>query len=517
MQGTKSCEGRLFYQITLESLVPQDHLVRRLAKAVELGWVRAATAKHYSNTGKPSIDPVVIAKMMILGFLYNVDSERQLMREIQVNLAYRWYLNYDLDEAIPNHSVLSKARDRLGRDFFEQLFGQVLDLCRKAGLIDGSNVLIDSTLVKGHASVESMTALKYSPSQYWDRLDAACENEIATLPETEGCELGSKRPRQNRISDQKHSTTDSDATLSRKGKQSVLGYKAHVCADSQKGIVTAVTVTTAAADDTAAVPQLLDKHQNALDELPRRIVADGAYGSQDCLKHIQERGIETVIKKRSGGNRHGGYDKSRFVYDSVEDIFTCPAGEPLRRVRTDKKKNQAHYRCRAECCSSCVQCMACLGEKSTAKARSVTRFDTPYEACAQQACSSGLGRKLLKVRQTLLEGLFGQAKNYHGLRNAWWRGLDNMHIQSLLIATVLNIKKLLTCSRKSAKAVLTYVVPVFDGFLQSLWHLERRILDYEGPLVQSDLVKLYSVLSRENMKTFLKRTLATDPKAGIQF
>src|SRR4030042_5027783 len=138
MQGSKSYEGRLFYQVTLDSLVPEDHLVRRLVKIIDLAWTRAATAEHYSNTGRPSIDPVVIAKMMILGFLYNINSERQLMREIQVNLAYRWYLGYDLDEDIPNHSVLSKARRRLGQHFFERLFGSVLQLCRQSGLIDGS-------------------------------------------------------------------------------------------------------------------------------------------------------------------------------------------------------------------------------------------------------------------------------------------------------------------------------------------------------------------------------------------
>lgn len=330
MQGSKACESKLFYQITLESLVPTDHLVRRLAGVVELGWVRTATAECYSNTGKPSVDPVVIAKMMILGFLYNITSERQLMREIQVNLAYRWYLGYDLDEAIPNHSVLSKARRRLGQDFFERLFASVLQLCRQSGLIDGSNVLIDSTLVKGNASVESITALKYTPSQYFKQLDANCQlPDDDTGLSQKHHELGSKRPRENRISDQKHSSTDADATLTRKGKTTVLGYKTHVCADSHKGVITAVTVSTAAVDDTSAVPELLDKHKEVLDEMPRRAVADGAYGSQDCLAYIQDKGIETVIKKRSGGNKHGGYDKTSFAYDAITDIFTCPAGAQL--------------------------------------------------------------------------------------------------------------------------------------------------------------------------------------------
>jgi len=451
MQGNKICEGRLFYQVTMESLVPEDHLVRRLARVVELGWVRAVTAEYYSNTGKPSIDPVVIAKMLIIGFLYNINSERQLMREIQVNLAYRWYLGYDLDEDIPNHSVLSKARRRLGQGFFEQLFYFVLQLCRQDGLIDGSNVLIDSTLVKGNASVESITALKYSPTQYFQQLDAVAEVDQIQ----KGNELGSNRPGNSRLCDQKYSTTDADVTLTRKGKKTVLGYKTHVCADSREGVITAVTVSPAAADDTSAVPELLDKHSDALDEMPQRVVADGAYGSQDCLAYIQDKGIETVIKKRSGGNKHGGYDKSRFIYDLIKDVFTCPADNQLRRVRTDIKKRKAHYRCQANCCISCVQRLACLGEKSTAKARSVTRFDTPYEACAQESCSSTLGRKLLTVRQTLLEGLFGQGKNFHGLGRAKWRGLGNMLIQSLVTATVLNLKKLLSCSYKAAAVAVT--------------------------------------------------------------
>jgi transposase len=474
MQGSKSCAGKLFYQVTLESLVPADHLVRRLARAVDLGWVRTETAPHYSHTGKPSIDPVVIAKMMIVGFFYNLPSERQLLREIRVNLAYRWYLGYDLDEEIPHHSVLSKARRRLGQDFFERLFGSVLQRCRQAGLIDGRNVLIDSTLVKGNAALESVTALQYSPAQYVEQLEANCslpEETAEGLPEKET--LGSQRPRADRIRDQKHSRTDPEATLARKGKITVLGYKTHLCADSQEGVITAVTVSTAAADDTAAVPELLEKHEGILEEMPQRVVADGAYGSQDCLAYVQDQGIETVIKKRSGGNKHGGYDKDQFTYDVPRDVFICPAGVPLRRIRTDIKQHKAHYRGEVRGCAACVQRAACLGEKSTARARTVTRFDSPYESRAQAACRSGLGRKLLHLRHTLLEGLFGQAKNFHGLGRARWRGLGNMLIQSLVIATVVNIKKLLAFSGKAVNAaVATGAEPIFDPvFRMCRWGL----------------------------------------------
>jgi transposase len=219
MQGSKSCQPRIFYQVSLEQLVPDDHLVRRLAKVIDLGWVRQASSGCYSYTGRPSIDPAVIAKMFVLGFLYNIGSERRLMRDIRVNPAYRWYLDYDLDEAIPDHRVLSKARRRLGTGFFEQIFTYVLQVCRqagppvgetslKAGLVNGGNLLIDSTGMAANASTDSITALRWTPQQYWERLEATSDSN-----NEQGNVLGQDRPREKRLSDSKRSSTDPDAAL----------------------------------------------------------------------------------------------------------------------------------------------------------------------------------------------------------------------------------------------------------------------------------------------------------------
>jgi len=175
MQGQKHFDGKLFYHLTLDQLVPADHLVRRLA-ALDLTWVRGSTRPYYSHTGKPSIDPVVLAKMLILGFFYGLSSEWRLVREIHLNLAYRWYIGYDLDEPIPDHSVLSKARKRLGESFFRELFQWVVAKCETAGLIRGQVLLMDSTQVQADASLESVTSLRYRPEEYWQRLEQA-DNE----------------------------------------------------------------------------------------------------------------------------------------------------------------------------------------------------------------------------------------------------------------------------------------------------------------------------------------------------
>jgi transposase len=448
MQGSKCYQPRIFYQVSLEQLVPEDHLVRQLARVLDLGWVRQVTCDYYSYTGRPSIDPVVIAKMFVLGFLYNIGSERQLMRDIQVNLAYRWYLGYDLDEAIPDHSVLSKARHRLGTDFFEQIFSFVLARCREAGLVDGSNLLIDSTGMAANASASSITALRYTPQQYLQQLEQTGQDNSE-----DDNTLGQDGSREERLRDRKRSSTDPDATLFRRPGGSVLGYKAHVGADAQSGVITAVSVTTGSSDDTAAVPQIVEQHSKNIGS-PATVIADGQYGSQQCLEYLQRRDIETVIRQRSGGNKHGKLPKDAFRYEADADVYVCPCGKTMRRFRTDGRSRKAYYRCDESLCSVCHYKRLCIG--GNASARVVTRYDTPYAERAKQACESYRGRRLLRLRQTCIEGLFGQAKLLHGMARARWRGLAKVLMQVLLTASVLNIKKLLAAvARCAGRAVMS--------------------------------------------------------------
>jgi transposase len=467
MQGCKQFEPRLFYQISLEDLVPKDHLVRRLAEVLDFSWVRSVTACLYSHTGRPSIDPVVMAKLLLLGYLYNMDSERQLMREVQVNLAYRWYLGYDLDEQIPDHSILSKARRRFGVGFFEQLFEFILGRCQDAGLVRGQNVLMDSTVVQANASLDSLTTLRYRPAQYWDQLEQQAELET-DLDDSDRW-LGQRRPRKDRTSDQKYSRTDPDASLyHRRGQESKLAYKTHFLADEHKEVVTAVATSSAAVDDTAVVPELLEQHERHCGT-PRRAVGDHLYGSQDCLGYLQDKGIETVIRQRKGGNpdvhRDRGLDKSEFAYDSDQDTYHCSAGQVLCRRRTQNRDRKAFYICDRGVFGLCRLRYKCISSADPDAVRQVTWFDTPYAERAHLVCASRQGKRFLKKRQTCMEGLFGQAKSQHGLDRARLRGLLKMHIQGLLTAMVLNVKRLLqaVCSRRAVvcRVVFGYIRDTF--------------------------------------------------------
>jgi transposase len=464
MQGRKQIEPQLFYQLSLEQMVPEDHLVRRLAAALHLSWVRAATARHYSHLGRPSLDPVVIAKLLLLGYLYDIRSERQLMRDVQVNLAYRWYLGYDLNETIPDHSDLSKARRRFGLAFFQALFDEILAGCQQAGLVGGQTVLMDSTVVQADASLDSVTTLRYRPAEYWQQLEQAAEaptptpelpatTETPTPAEETPKPIGHKRPRPQRTCDRKYSLTDPEASVHhRRGKAPKVAYKAHFMADASHGVITAVTATAASEDDTAVVPELIDKHETRCGR-PQQAVADQLYGSQDCLGYLQEKGIETVIRPRQGGNKHGGLSKRKFIYDAEQDVYRCPGGAVLHRRRRQRKDGKAFYSADAAVCRFCPLRPQCVRSKSPDAVRQVTRFDNGYVERAQAACGSPHGQRLLQHRQTCIEGLFGQAKNWHGLGRARWRGQVKMKIQTLLTAAVLNLKKLLKAvSRKPALA-----------------------------------------------------------------
>ena len=153
-------------RINLDDLVPSDHLLRTLERLISFDWVRDKTRKYYSHTGKPSVDPTVLVKMLIIGYLYDIRSERRLVEDVSLNLAYRWYVGYDIDEKIPDHSIFTKARKRFGKELFVQIFEDVLKSCIKAGLVSAKEILIDSTIVRADASMNSIVEVALSPEQY---------------------------------------------------------------------------------------------------------------------------------------------------------------------------------------------------------------------------------------------------------------------------------------------------------------------------------------------------------------
>jgi len=181
MMGKKERGEKLYYDLSLDDKVPQDHLLRRIAEAVDFSFVHEIARPYYSHTGKPSVDPVVVLKMALIGYLYGIPSERRLASELPLNMGWLWFLGYDIDEETPDHSILSKSRARFGPDLYREFFCEVVRLCEEAGLISGEKIVVDSTLVPANASLESLVSKsifeQLSPSgEFVERLFA--ENEV---------------------------------------------------------------------------------------------------------------------------------------------------------------------------------------------------------------------------------------------------------------------------------------------------------------------------------------------------
>jgi transposase len=458
VQGEKRFEPKLFYNIGLLEFIGEDHFLVKLDEVLSLEWIRQRTRSYYSHTGKPSIDPVVLVKMLLVGYLYDIRSERRLVEEVRLNLAYRWFVGYDLDEVIPDHSIFTKARARFGRELFLELFEAILAECMRAGLVRGDGILVDSTLVKADASLNSVIEVDLPPATYWRELES--EEERSDDPRgrkpkdghrarqvgaifnggVDPDKLGKRRRDRNASYLRKRSKTDPDATMHyRPGIGGILSYKVHAAADTG-GVVTAVSVSASSEHDTSALPALLSMHSKNLGK-PASVAADSTYGTSEALLFLQEQDIKTAIPPMPPRGQRGCFPKSAFTWDKEADHYICPEGKVLSRRSKNQKTGQIPYKARPEDCSSCPSRYRCISGKK-AKARSVSRLDGDFFEEATGFLKSPAGTKLFALRKTVIEGIFGQSKTQHGLSRAKMRGLEKMEIQALMTATAINLKKL---------------------------------------------------------------------------
>ena len=467
MQGQKRFSPKLFYSLSLEQLVPEDHVLRRFETLIALDFLYEETRPYYSHTGQPSVDPLILFKMMLLGYLYGISSERKLAKEIVVNLAFRWYLGYDLDEATPNHSVLSKARCRFPEQVFGDFFSRVVQLCVERGLVTGATVCLDSTLIKANASLDSFVEVKESAASFVQRVYT--ENDLeADDPlmgdgtighpydgEVDPSKMGRRRQRCF-VNSRLKSTTDPEAAIVfRAGTGRQTAYKGHLAIDADSRVITAVSASSGSADDTTAVDPLLREHLCQTGELPQRVVADSHYGTAEVYRYLDERGVKGVIPPRRTRNRHGLFTINDFHYDQENDCYLCPQGERLKLKCYQRTVHRKVYLADKEVCDICPIRSQCT--TSQKHGRMITRFIDDYFEEAQELVNSAEGKRLLRQRQTVIEGVFGEAKSFHLLRRALFRGKAKLKIQLLVTAAVLNLKRLMKWKPK-AKATTAPII-----------------------------------------------------------
>jgi transposase len=460
MMGTHQPQNELFsYRVNLDKRVRADHPLRRINAVLDLSFVRPAVEQFYGNNGHVGIDPVVLVKMMFLMFLDDVASERELVAMIRERLDYLWFLGYGLDDEVPNHSVLSKARARWGEEVFCQLFVRTVQQCVAAGLVDGTKLHIDSSLVQADASRDSMT--KISPE-----LVAALRQAYAKQ------EQKLDEPPKEGVNATHVSRTDPEATLARGGGMAVsqLSYKHHRAVDNAQGVITAVYTTTGQAGDAAQLPRLITQHESNTGGRVSAAVGDKHYGSAQNYRYCQAHHIQAHLGQAEAHTK-GKFPVSDFIYESERDRYRCPAGHYLYYHNFKKDDQLIEYKIEKQ--SLCAGCALRAQCTQSGTGRSVTRpiFSELVEAARVQAKSPAAWRDRAR-RKHLIEGSFADAANNHGFKRARWRGLWRQQIQDWLIAAVQNLRILMSQGGKAAgEAAATVVLPDHwvVGALFTLW------------------------------------------------
>src|SRR5215469_1595978 len=422
MMGERDPQAPLWsYRVNLEKRVRCDHPLRRINEVLDLGFVGEQVAHTYGRRGNKSVPPEVILRMMLLLFLDDIKSERELMRIIPERLDYMWFLGYGLDDEIPDHSVLSKARKRWGQEVFVTLFSRVLHQCVEAELVEGSKIHVDASLVDANASLHSVkplevevaAAIRHTAQEQLQKLDEQDGNDEEPPSDAGGQaapagEVG-KFYKANR---QFRSTTDPDATLVRQGGlKSRPRYKTHRVVDDGCEIITAVETTTGAVDEGERLLDLIRPHLAVLAET-----------------------------QATAGRRDKIYPERMFVYQSQNNTYLCPAGDIMRPRRCHPKRLTWEYVTTKGTCLRCHLRALCTRSKS---GRTIHRHrDQPLLERAKREAASTAAVVDLKRRQHLMERSFADATNCHGFKRARWRGLWKQTIQDLLIATAQNLRKL---------------------------------------------------------------------------
>jgi len=479
MMGVKSAEPSLFVNFSLDAAVPRHHLLRQIAESVDFRFVRSLTRGRYSHTGQPSVDPVVIFKLHLLGYLFNVRSERQLCEDAALNLAWRWFLGYELSDDLPDHSVLTKARRRFGPSVYAQFFQRVVQLCQHRGLIQGRRLYVDSTLVDADAAAHSIRSrtllgqLSSKPEEYLAQLE---------LEADEGRSRPLRKRRRHLVGEDACSRTDPEAALisRRAASKPRLVHKVHMAVDGGASrIVTAVTAVPAGSGDGQGLPAVLDQHHLNVGRPPAEVVADSGYAGAAAYRTCVDRGVAPTIKGRPNKNHHGGWDRDRFIYDTALDRYICPMGQPLVRSSDNVAMRQHVYRASLTACRSCSVRAECSPSRN---ARTVTHsFEHALLVQVADHLATAAAKRSLRYRKQFIELIFADAKVRHGMQRAQRRGRVNMLIQATLTAAVMNIRKLARFGLRTGTGMAAGMTP--RSLLHTLphrWRISLRITFHMG-------------------------------------
>ncbi len=434
MMGQHDRSESLFYYFRIEDQVPETHLLRLIDRHVSFDFVRDKLRDCYSETGRPSIDPEVLLRVLLLGYLYGVTSERKLLEELRMHLAWRWFTGLGFDQEIPHHSTFSKNRH--GRfqesNLFQELFERIVEQCIQAGLVQGAQMSVDGSFIQADADHHSRIPREQLAEAA--KVNYGARKYLEELEQENG--EGESVHQQDKVS-----TTDPDATYMTKGNRAAeLGYFDNYLIDNDSCVIVGVQATAARlSQESAAARDMLDRYRERHGRLPQSLAADNTYGNGELLQWLDDRGITPYIRvKECPTPTRDLYGIEKFTYMPEQDRYICPEGKPLKYVGINKLNRVHTYHSTAKRCRGCPQKPQCTRGKY--RIVSIHVCEAARQKAHQIAKTPQFAEALRKRRK--VEALFSELKNQIGLRRLRLRRIKFVREQFYLAAAAQNLKRL---------------------------------------------------------------------------
>src|SRR5271157_4131081 len=361
MMGQHARSESLFYYFKLDDYIPKNHLLRLVDEHVSFAFVRERLKDSYSETGRPSIDPELLLRILLIGYLYGITSERKLVEELRMHLAWRWFTGLGFDQEIPHHSTFSKNRHGRFQEskLFEQLFEQIVRQCVEAGLVQGQHLSVDGSFVEANAAKASRI-----PREQLAEAAQVHQTVRQYLREVE-----EQNPVEESVHEQDQvSTTDPDSTYATKGGTPArLGYYDNYLVDNHSCVIVEVQGTAARmSQETVAAQDMLTRFAEWQGRAPDSVAADTTYGNGEFLQWLADRGITPYMRTRDSIHRKNSpfYGPERFTYQPESNSYLCPAGKQLTYVGVNLRNRTHTYIGTRKRCGACSQRPQCTTQPS---------------------------------------------------------------------------------------------------------------------------------------------------------
>jgi len=466
MKGIKTFSPKIFTNFNLVDAVPDDNFYKILSNKLSLAFIYDHVNDCYSHTGRPSLDPVVFFKILLVGYLENMCNDRGLERMIQNRLDLRLFIGYDIDESVPDHSTICKTRKRIPKKVFELVFNHIFALCVEQGLVAGHTQSVDSAYINANASLDRMQEIKLvdqSPDDYLKEIADQDLPQAVTPQDIQARRLkaqkdlikhkqhrqakytaqdSSKKNKRRFFSKATHqSTTDPDARVAKKsGKPRMLCYTSTMSVDTSSNVITNISAEFASKKDSQILIGHLNDTIERLDQNKlscNKLLADAGFSSGENYQILEHKNIEAFIPL------HGTYQSHRgdFKYDGRRKGFICPKGQVLkaRYTKSDHGRKQVAYTSSKKICNHCPLRNQCVNTKGI-KVIMSTMYKPQYERMIKRL-NSKIGKESYALRMQTVEPVFGSLQQYYGLRRMNVRGIQNAHKVMLMAASAFNLKK----------------------------------------------------------------------------